>query len=387
MGMDADSNEEGRKDESGAPDYDATGGYGAADYDEPGYAGGDDDYAGDDTVGFDAVGYADYEDARYEAAGYEAAGSDSDGYDDGRDGGRDFPAAGRGAPAPYGDDWDPRRDTYWRRRFLILCGGAVALGVCAFLFPGAHSAPAKTSPAARASVAAQVSAQALPPAATGNPWGVEPSAQPGPTATAAGLATAPAKFVATAKPAGTATKAKEKVGTAYHPSTSPTGSAKATPTGKATGLPRATGPARVSGPAKGAGSGAPEPQCAPSDIVLSLFTSQPAYAGGARPAFRVYAVSTSAKACTLRYGPGSVKVVVKRGGRVVWDSAACRPPAAKPLRFTLGVPRVLTLSWNRKAAGPGGCAGALPSGATGTLHAVAMRGGQSSPAATFKVTR
>jgi hypothetical protein len=121
--------------------------------------------------------------------------------------------------------------------------------------------------------------------------------------------------------------------------------------------------------------------------VLSLFSGKPSYTRGERPSFSVYAVSTSAKPCTLRYGTGSVKVVVTRGGKVVWDSAACRPPAAKPVLFTLGVPKVLKLSWNRKAAGPGGCAGALPSSATGTLHAVAVHGDQSSKAFAFKVTK
>jgi hypothetical protein len=57
------------------------------------------------------------------------------------------------------------------------------------------------------------------------------------------------------------------------------------------------------------------------------------------------------------------------------------------VRFSLGVPQVLKLSWNRKAAGPGGCAGALPSSATGTLHAVAKLGGRTSKAIAVKVTR
>jgi hypothetical protein len=125
--------------------------------------------------------------------------------------------------------------------------------------------------------------------------------------------------------------------------------------------------------------------CAPADIVLSLFTSQSGYARGGRPKFSVYAVSTSAAACTLRYGAGSVQVVVMRKGHVVWDSAACKPSAAKPVRFTLGVPQVLTVAWDPAAAGPAGCAGSLPAGASGTLDAVAMSDGQSSPVRTFKL--
>jgi hypothetical protein len=72
---------------------------------------------------------------------------------------------------------------------------------------------------------------------------------------------------------------------------------------------------------------------------------------------------------------------------VVWDSAACRPQAAKPERFTLGVPQVLTMAWNRKAEAPAGCAGVLPAGAWGTFDAVAVSHGQSSPVRVFKLAK
>jgi hypothetical protein len=119
--------------------------------------------------------------------------------------------------------------------------------------------------------------------------------------------------------------------------------------------------------------------------VLSLFSSQVSYGQNARPRFSVYAVSTAAADCTLTYGSGSVQVVVTNHGHVVWDSAACNPPAAKPVRFTLGVPQLLSVTWNREAASPAGCAGSLPAGFTGSLRAVAMSNGQSSPVRTFKV--
>jgi hypothetical protein len=117
--------------------------------------------------------------------------------------------------------------------------------------------------------------------------------------------------------------------------------------------------------------------------VLSLFTGESSYPRGARPNFSVYAVSTSAAACTLPYGAGSVQVVVTWHGHVVWDSAACKPAAAQPVQFTLGVPQELTMIWNPKAAAPAGCAGSLPAGAAGTLDAVAMSDGQSSPVRAF----
>src|SRR5579859_2432570 len=222
-------------------------------------------------------------------------------------------------------------NAYWRRRFLILGGGIAVVGLCVWLFPGGHPATPRASATARASMAALDKRQQLPAAAYGGTW-------PGP---------APKK---TATPTPAATPAK------------------------AAGRPKA--PTRAKGP-----------RCAPADIVLSLFTGQPSYGRGASPKFDVYAVSTSAAACTLSYGAGSVQVVVTSHGRVVWDSAECKPPAAAAVRFTLGVPQVLSVSWNRQASGPSGCAGTLPAGASGTFDAVALTDGQSSPVRSFTLSR
>jgi hypothetical protein len=252
----------------------------------------------------------------------------------------DAPEEGRRVP----DD-----GTYWRRRFLILCGGVAALGACAWLFPAAHQPSARASADASAAAAAAAKRQALPPAALASAW-------PGPTPTAS---PSPASA---AYPTAPAAQVKQKTGPAASP-----GTATATPAAAA-----AAGGAR---------------RCAAGDIVLSLFTSQPGYDPVTPPAFNVYAVSTSGTACTLPYGAGSVQVVVTRDGQVVWDSAACKPPAAQPVRFTPGVPQVLTMTWNRKAAGPAGCAGSLPAGASGTLDAVALEGSQSSAVRTFKLDR
>jgi hypothetical protein len=252
-----------------------------------------------------------------------------------------------GADYEYDEQWDPADDrAYWRRRFLILCGGVVALGVCAWLFPGAHQPSKSEAAATRAAMAALARRDALPASATGASWpgGELPDAYP----TASAPHAAPAK-----KPAPK--KARPKMpGTAYHPRP----------------------PASPAGSAAGA--------CAPADIVLSLFTGQPRYARGSRPSFSVYAVSTASTACTLTYGAGSVQVVVTRDGQVVWDSAACKPAPAPPVRFTLGVPQVLTMTWNPAAAHPAGCAGAPPGRAPAVLDAVAMSHGQSSPVRSFR---
>ena len=80
-------------------------------------------------------------------------------------------------------------------------------------------------------------------------------------------------------------------------------------------------------------------------------------------------------------------VIVTRHGQVVWDSAACKPAAVKAVRFTPGVPQVLTLMWNPEVTQPAGCAGSLPFGSSGTLDAVAMSHGQSSPVRAFTLDR
>ena len=214
------------------------------------------------------------------------------------------------------------------------------LGLCAWLFPGGPPAAPRASATALASMASLAKrGDDLPPAAYGDAW-------PGRT---------PKK---TAKASAAADTSHRKSGARAH---------------------RGASPARTATTRSG-------PRCTPSDIVLSLFTGQPSYGRGAVPKFDVYAVSTSPNACTFGYGPGSVQVVVTRQGRVVWDSAACKLSAAAPARFTLGVPQVLTITWNRRASRPSGCAGSLPARASGTFDAVALTDGQSSPVRSFTLS-
>ena len=244
--------------------------------------------------------------------------------------------------------WDlSDHGAYWRHRFLFLCAGVVALGACAWLLPGARQANS-TSAAARDSLAAAATRQSLPAAAYGPAWS-SPAPTPSPSPSPTGSAKLTEK-----------TNNLPKISASYHPrpTESPTASSTA-----------------------GGNAGA---ACPAADIVLSLFPSHASYDQKARPSFNVYAVSTAATGCTLTYGSGAVQVIVTNHGRIVWNSAACDPPAAKKVQFTLGVPQVLTLTWNRKAASPAGCAGSLPAGFSGTLRAVAMSHGQSSPARTFK---
>jgi hypothetical protein len=195
-------------------------------------------------------------------------------------------------------------------------------------------------------MAALQSQDVLPSAAYGSAWPV-PSPKPSVTATPKPAAKASAK-----------------------PKTAPSGS-------KTSASPR---------PTASASAGAIAP-CKPGDIVLSLFTSQASYSQAAQPQFNVYAVSTAASQCQMAYGAGSVRVIVTKNGQVVWDSAGCKPPAATTVRFQRGVPQLLTISWNRHATSPSGCAGSLPAGASGTFQAVAMITGQTSPVRTFALLR
>jgi hypothetical protein len=237
-----------------------------------------------------------------------------------------------------GQPEDP--SAYWRRRFFILGGGLAVLAVLAWQFTG--KGPSAGTPAADgSSMAALQAGETLPSAAYGSP-------------AAAPSLTTPAEIPPTTAPPVTPS-AKQS-------------SAKPKPSASAS-------------------AGAAGPSCAPGDIVLSLFTSQASYGQTAQPQFHVYAVSTASSPCQLPYGAGSVRVVVTRLGQVVWDSSACKPAAAKPVQFQLGVPQLLTVSWNRQATGPSGCAGSLAAGATGTFDAVAQTAGQSSHVSTFTLDR
>jgi hypothetical protein len=135
-------------------------------------------------------------------------------------------------------------------------------------------------------------------------------------------------------------------------------------------------------------SASPAVACAPSALVLSLFTPQGSYGPGEQPQFEVYAVSTAPGTCTLPFGASLVRVVVTRHGRVLWNSAACPTStgAARQVRFTQGVPQVAARSWNRKAS-TAGCAGSVTPGTWGTVNAVALAYGQSSPVRSFTLSR
>lgn len=243
--------------------------------------------------------------------------------------------------------WLDAPDSYWRRRFFILAGGLVVFGLAAW-GASALAGPAKpiagTSPDAGASLSAQAT---LPPAAYGMPVTPTPSHPPTPSPAPSGTMAIRAPASMTPAPSGSAG-----------------GSASAGPSASSSAVPR----------------------CNPASIVLSLFTSMPAYGPHQAPTFEVDAVSTAPGSCQMPYGASTVKVVVTQAGKVMWDSSACKAPAATTMAFTQGVPVTVTIAWNRNAATKA-CAGSLPSGAAGTFQAVATATGNSSTPRAFTLDR
>jgi hypothetical protein len=254
-------------------------------------------------------------------------------------------------------------DAYWRRRVFILAGGLAILGLLAWALSG--SGGAAPTPAARQAAVAQVrAANGLPAAAYG-------SMPASPAVTAPSIGSAPATGSPSAAPSASRSaraKAEAKRGSARR---GPAGRAKAS---------AAKRPRHVPGAALRPGA-----LCPAGSVVMTVFSAKPSYVPGDRPVFDVYAVSTAPVSCVFRFGPGAVRVLVSQHGRVVWDSAECRPATVQRARLARGVPVQMSVSWNRHAAY--GCRGWLSSRASGHFTAVARAGSQSSPSTGFDFVR
>lgn len=256
--------------------------------------------------------------------------------------------------AGLGGSWLSAPDSYWRRRFLILASG---LAVLCLITWGVSDLLGPAQPIGRPGAAQAASNRlTLPPAAYGPP-----------STPSASTAVSPTPILGTASASGAAAPG---------------------PPGR---VPAGSAPATVASPGQSPSAGIAPGQCPPASIVLSLFSAQPKYSPTQQPRFTVYVVSTAPGTCQLPYQPPFAHVIVTRNGEVVWDSASCPAtgdtggsPQKMPL--TEGVPKVTSLSWNRKATSPG-CAGSLPAGASGTFGVVAMAGGKSSPVRTITLTR
>jgi hypothetical protein len=246
-------------------------------------------------------------------------------------------------------DSDPDQpDSYWRRRVIALTTGLSLLAVLAWALSGGGGKPA--SPTPRSTQASGVS-----PAVAYSSGPASPSDGPGSPAAAA-TASAAAEATASGKPADG--KSANRAGTLAEP---------------------ALGVTPQAGREPGGG-------CAPSAVVLSLF-SRPEYYRGQDPGFDVYAVSTAPGTCSFEVGHGKLHVVVMSAGRIIWDSADCvRREPSRAVRLSRGVPAQELFTWNRAVTLPG-CVTLVSSARLGSYQVQAGTGNVASPVRTFKLVR
>jgi len=238
------------------------------------------------------------------------------------------------------DNGTDEPETYWPRRAIALVGGLGVLGLLIWAMSGSGGKP----PASPGTGSRSMSAAAYP----------STPASPAISGTAGADAAVPGL-----------------------PSPSPSASGTLCPGAK----PAATSKPAVAGTTVLRGG-----PCPASAVVLSLFATRSSYPKGQDPQFSMDAVSTVRGTCTLGVGPAQLHLVVKSGGRVIWDSADCaKPNDTKTARLTRGVPVQESVSWNRTINLPG-CVTVASSPPLGTYTAQAMAGTIASDVGTFKLT-
>ena len=224
-------------------------------------------------------------------------------------------------------------DVYWRRRVFALTGAIGALVLIAWTINGALGGAGNAQ-------------QAADTTHTGHHSHAD---------RAAAAATSPAAPAATATPTPAATATPR-----------PTGSASA----KHNQAKHSRNQAKQDAAGKGSAGACPR-----GAVVLSLFTTNYHYLGHQVPRFQLDVVSTAARPCSFDVGAKNVQLVIKAGGeRRVWDSAACLGSRGHRMeQLTRGVPVVLRVSWDRKAAGAS-CQQPGPAAQPGTYTAIARSG-------------
>jgi hypothetical protein len=258
-------------------------------------------------------------------------------------------------------------DTYWRRRAATLAAGLGVLGLLAWALSsgGGNPAPVPShSPTLGAlsypgvSAAGQASPSASPAA------GTSPGSSPGAGADAAipGLGTRGTSSLPSATTSPASKSARANANVAKSDATKP-------------------------GAAAAAARTEPGGRCAPSSVVLSLFSASRSYRAGQNPQFGVDAVSTAAGTCTFDLGPTQLHLVVTSEGRVIWDSADCaRGDGAQPVKLSRGVPVQEYFTWNRAITLPG-CVTRASSARPGSYQAQARTSAITSGTFTFKLVR
>ncbi len=236
--------------------------------------------------------------------------------------------------APRDNPWPDQPDTYWRRRVFALAAGIGVLGLLAWACSGALGG-------------------ARPTRQTASP---NPAAQQGPASSSrAAVASSPAAaatVTVTANPSG-----RQRSGAHASPHASGSPAANASPRVRAA----------VATPPPGG-------QCAPGDVIPSLFVSQQVYQRWVKPQFSIYLVNISHAACTFDVSAKSLRLVIRSGQVRVWGSADCvRGDAPDVVRLRRGVPFVTYLSWSRRQSSEG-CGPVGPKAAPGTYTAAVSSG-------------
>jgi hypothetical protein len=236
----------------------------------------------------------------------------------------------------------PGADAYWQRRFFTLLAGLGVIGLLAWACSGMVSGgnSSHSSGSGRPSAAAYSTSTPTSPAAT----------SPSPVASPTASPTTSAAATPTASPSpSVSSKAAQ---------------AKATP--KAT----ATGPTA----------------CPAADLVLTAAPSQASYGTKDSPAFQVDIVSTDTSPCTLDTGPAALRLEVRHGSSVAYNSGACLH-GAKPHVISLrrGIPVITSMAWNKHQTTTG-CATTVAAATNRTYNAVIAAGGAQSPRSSFRLT-
>jgi hypothetical protein len=262
---------------------------------------------------------------------------------------------------PDEDETYPEQpETYWRRRAITLVAGLGVLGLLAWAVSGGGGKPGATS--AQNSPAQNSSAQNSPAAGVLSAP-ASPSASPSSSSSVAG--------------ADAAMPGLGGQGTSGLPSVKPSSSS---------GPSRSAG-AKSTSAASAAASTEPGGRCAPSSVVLSLFSSGRDYPPGQDPDFGVDAVSTAPGTCTFDLGSAQLQLVVMSAGRVIWDSADCAHGGTTKLsRLTRGVPVQESFTWNRAITLPG-CVTLASSARAGSYTAQARTATITSEVYSFRLVR
>ena len=238
----------------------------------------------------------------------------------------------------------PGADAYWQRRFFTLLAGLGVIGLLAWACSGVASGgnSAHGSGSGRPSSAADSTPAATPT----SPAPASPLPVASPTATPSSSAPA----LRTALPSASASRWAAQ--------------AKAAP--KAT----ATGPTA----------------CPAADLVLTVTPSRTSYGTGETPAFQVDIVSTGTTPCNLDTGPAALRLEVRHGSTVAYNSAACLHGAKRHLiSLRRGVPVITSMSWNKHQTVTG-CLTTVTAATNRTYSAMIQAGGAHSPRASFRLT-